>query len=166
MFSCPILMLCAFFFLMIRLPPRSTLTDTPFPDTPLFRSDLGGARDDGVRHDRDSLGARALPDRGPLHPGLVGDAAGRDRHRRARGDGGFVVLSRQLDARRSEEHTSELQSLMRISYAVFCLKKKTKQHKQSDHKRIIQHQCYHITQHTTQPEQNLKTTFNILESIS
>src|SRR3546814_10106981 len=80
---------------MIRRPPRSTRTDTLFPYTTLFRSRLG------VLPDVDHLGARV---RLLI---VVGD-----RHRV------------ELPDRRSEEHTSELQSLMRISYAVFCLKKK------------------------------------------
>src|SRR3546814_14207520 len=91
-----------FFFLMIRRPPRSTRTDTLFPYTTLFRS--------------------------PLDP--------LDHHRaiRASGWGGRVITAYRPDPvmdpsvrgfARSEEHTSELQSLMRISYAVFCLKKQT-----------------------------------------
>src|SRR3546814_19644806 len=84
------------FFLMIRRPPRSTRTDTLFPYTTLFRS-----ADDPAR----VLGNEA--ERGDRH------------HARAN------LVSRPLVAvGRSEEHTSELQSLMRISYAVFCLKKK------------------------------------------
>src|SRR3546814_1798165 len=82
---------------MIRRPPRSTRTDTLFPYTTLFRSRHGGER----------LGR--LPRR---------RAQGRFLDRRSHRSGGFGR------ARRSEEHTSELQSLMRISYAVFCLKKK------------------------------------------
>src|SRR3546814_3392099 len=112
---------------MIRRPPISTRTDTLFPYTTLFRSLA-------------EVDARRIPDRAGHRRifGLddilaVGDAAdsnqviGRHRRRedtrdrldrdRDRGDLGFV---------RSEEHTSELQSLMRISYAVFCLKKKKK----------------------------------------
>src|SRR3546814_9848623 len=87
---------------MIRRPPRSTRTDTLFPYTTLFRSPdvrAGGA----------------------FHPLCEGAASLCDRALFARGrpaDDG----TRQ--ATRSEEHTSELQSLMRISYAVFCLKKK------------------------------------------
>src|SRR3546814_5013062 len=85
---------------MIRRPPRSTRTDTLFPYTTLFRStDSAGG---GAGHHR-VLSGRLR------HPRSA--AAGRDR-RRAR------------PGHRSEEHTSELQSLMRISYAVFCLKKK------------------------------------------
>src|SRR3546814_3126231 len=87
---------------MIRRPPRSTRTDTLFPYTTLFRS-----------LQRPAL--RNAPDDGRYHPNPV-----QRRHERP-------ALSR-YGARhdRSEEHTSELQSLMRISYAVFCLKKKTK----------------------------------------
>src|SRR3546814_2312568 len=90
------------FFLMIRRPPRSTRTDTLFPYTTLFRSLSPGP---GDRH---HFGP---PDRWLGDPAVVG---------RAEENG-------QFDVRRSEEHTSELQSLMRNSYAVFCLKKKTKQ---------------------------------------
>src|SRR3546814_10024212 len=100
---------------MIRRPPRSTRTDTLFPYTTLFRS----ARLDRVS-DRGDLR------RGGHHPlcaGVVHSAAPRLRqlprgHRRGGGAG--------VTQDRSEEHTSELQSLMRISYAVFCLKKKKK----------------------------------------
>src|SRR3546814_17683364 len=94
------------FFLMIRLPPRSTRTDTLFPYTTLFRSSWAPAR---VR-------ARA-PRRQPRRPAT---AARRPRHPRAASAPTALAASA-----RSEEHTSELQSLMRISYAVFCLKKKT-----------------------------------------
>src|SRR3546814_2279324 len=86
-----------FFFLMIRRPPRSTRTDTLFPYTTLFRS-LRGAR---------------VPVEGV---GPRGRGVGFDRKH----DGATTGSDRC----RSEEHTSELQSLMRISYAVFCLKKK------------------------------------------
>src|SRR3546814_17999875 len=91
-----------FFFLMIRRPPRSTRTDTLFPYTTLFRSLRRGDPARRCRRDRRDLRARVL-----------GRQPGRPRRR-------------DRDRRRSEEHTSELQSLMRISYAVFCLKKKTK----------------------------------------
>src|SRR3546814_12581134 len=92
---------CAFFFLMIRRPPRSTRTDTLFPYTTLFRSPQGRTRYAGT-------------DDTP-RPRLCEDAD----HRRS------VQGRRDFSGRaRSEEHTSELQSLMRISYAVFCLKKK------------------------------------------
>src|SRR3546814_4939420 len=85
---------------MIRRPPRSTRTDTLFPYTTLFRSREGIERlDHGVED-------------GLVDPLGIGVA---QRRRLA------------LERTRSEEHTSELQSLMRISYAVFCLKKKTTQ---------------------------------------
>src|SRR3546814_5198735 len=86
---------------MIRRPPRSTRTDTLFPYTTLFRSR------------RDHPGPGAHP--GGVHAGLL-RGRGRDRRRQ-----------RRQPRTRSEEHTSELQSLMRISYAVFCLKKKKKE---------------------------------------
>src|SRR3546814_8378935 len=93
---------------MIRRPPRSTRTDTLFPYTTLFRSIC---RDEAAR--LPALAAlRRLGQPCALHH-LCGD----------RVDGHFQMAARQL-APRSEEHTSELQSLMRISYAVFCLKKK------------------------------------------
>src|SRR3546814_3612853 len=109
---------------MIRRPPRSTRTDTLFPYTTLFRSrhgfDVAGSgivkagdfrvrppeildRDEGRRFARAADGVR------------------RDPVEIADGGGPWIGL-----AGRSEEHTSELQSLMRISYAVFCLKKKHK----------------------------------------
>src|SRR3546814_6765351 len=85
---------------MIRRPPRATRTDTLFPDTTLFRSS-------SLHGQLSQLPGRA--------PGLL-------RQGRARADSRHVRL--RGHAERSEEHTSELQSLMRISYAVFCLKKK------------------------------------------
>src|SRR3546814_9553963 len=99
---------CLFFFLMIRRPPRSTRTDTLFPYTTLFRSARTGFRS-GVAQRR-----CASEDRPPRH---LAPVPSRDPIRPADGNA------------RSEEHTSELQSLMRISYAVFCLKKKKKKHK-------------------------------------
>src|SRR3546814_8898076 len=98
---------------MIRRPPRSKRTYTLFPYTPLFRSD-----GDGRRPERDGVAGR-----GGGHQTAAPDARP---HRR---DAGHPVRLFHERARsefqaRSEEHTSELQSLMRISYAVFCLKKK------------------------------------------
>src|SRR3546814_13421921 len=96
------------FFLMRRRPPRSTRTDTLFPYTTLFRSCARSRnRRDGACRRRGRCGSR-------LH--RCCDARG-DRSRR---------WSPCRNRGRSEEHTSELQSLMRISYAVFCLKKKKK----------------------------------------
>src|SRR3546814_6924684 len=90
------------FCLMIRRPPRSTRTDTLFPYTTLFRSVL----------DSEAVLVRTLK---PMSPEKA--EVGENLLRRIEG-----VLATQ---ERSEEHTSELQSLMRISYAVFCLKKNT-----------------------------------------
>src|SRR3546814_5047648 len=103
---------------MIRRPPRSTRTDTLFPYTTLFRS----ARAAHVRRDRDPghLRLRAEPRR---RGGHAARTRGRRHRRGAVPDGG---TSPDQGTSRSEEHTSELQSLMRISYAVFCLKKKKK----------------------------------------
>src|SRR3546814_4798764 len=111
---------------MIRRPPRSTRTDTLFPYTTLFRSNL-----DNYREFREALpdSARVLV----MGGGLVGTEFANDLS--ASGYQPVVVdmLGHPLaqlvppgvgDMIRSEEHTSELQSLMRISYAVFCLKKK------------------------------------------
>src|SRR3546814_15373462 len=84
-----------FFFLMIRRPPRSTRTDTLFPYTTLFRSRTGT-----------SASSRAANH--PIHPQPMR----------------IQYHHNLIEFARSEEHTSELQSLMRISYAVFCLKKK------------------------------------------
>src|SRR3546814_8137277 len=97
---------------MLRRPPRSTRTDTLFPYTTLFRSQVG-AYDFG-----DGL---ALPVAGEIGngDGILGGANPRDIDSQL-GLGGAYCH----EAGRSEEHTSELQSLMRISYAVFCLKKK------------------------------------------
>src|SRR3546814_8753582 len=106
---------------MVRRPPESTRTDTLFPYTPLFRS-MGAAGGDGdvLAHGSASISWRC------------GDG-------NRSGEGAAVtynqpfsrpapVAARHVPAR-SEEHTSELQSLMRISYAVFCLKKKKTKHK-------------------------------------
>src|SRR3546814_6367781 len=86
---------------MIRRPPRSTRTDTLFPYTTLFRSPALGQR---------SNVALALGLRGGRRAHAVSPCSARN--------------GRPSNCARSEEHTSELQSLMRISYAVFCLKKK------------------------------------------
>src|SRR3546814_1299725 len=105
-----------FFFLMIRLPPRSTRTDTLFPYTTLFRStEFIEASAPVVAHHQqvgtmlDEVLALQLEAVLAEHLADVTDRAD-DGH-------AFVFV-------KSEEHTSELQSLMRISYAVFCLKKK------------------------------------------
>src|SRR3546814_3392614 len=114
---------------MIRRPPRSTRTDTLFPYTTLFRSLLGAAGGrDLLRHLVFHIigNARHL-ELDQLDVGLP--VAGFALHRPGRRSRRIVALAtaaqcqRRADCR-SEEHTSELQSLMRISYAVFCLKKK------------------------------------------
>src|SRR3546814_3991219 len=101
-----------FFFLMIRRPPRSTRTDTLFPYTTLFRSCvdavLAGAKNATLptsKFKQNPIQFRAAADTATCVPAAADRIA--------------------QSPPRSEEHTSELQSLMRISYAVFCLKKKT-----------------------------------------
>src|SRR3546814_6784506 len=96
---------------MIRRPPRSTRTDTLFPYTTLFRSPDAA----GPRHSPASLRESERARRGQVHEPDTVARFGRADHRTAPSAARF---------RRSEEHTSELQSLMRNSYAVFCLKKK------------------------------------------
>src|SRR3546814_10692578 len=108
------------FFLMIRRPPRSTRTDTLFPYTTLFRSGLD------LLHARplvDLFLARlhALPQRVVDDPEL----------RHLLDDQGLGRVAAR--PARSEEHTSELPSLMRISYAVFCLKKNMEKTTMSTH---------------------------------
>src|SRR3546814_1532799 len=105
------------FFLMIRRPPRSTRTDTLFPYTTLFRS--GFTRIRRVPNGEARTVARAVIH--ALHPLAA-------RVHTVTWDNGsefaeHALIDVALTAKRSEEHTSELQSLMRISYAVFCLKK-------------------------------------------
>src|SRR3546814_1352793 len=110
---------------MIRRPPRSTRTDTLFPYTTLFRSHHRRAR--LYRHPaRDQPDARAVDPQpggriGAVEP--VGSVPQGLLMRRAAFLLPLLILA-ACKEERSEEHTSELQSLMRISYAVFCLKKK------------------------------------------
>src|SRR3546814_1613032 len=107
---------------MTRRPPRSTRTDTLFPYTTLFRSDAGAARR-GVLVFSDGEGAPAVG--GPLPALRVAGAPGRHVDPLGDHEGGVKPTPNwPMRLARSEEHTSELQSLMRISYAVFCLKKK------------------------------------------
>src|SRR3546814_1593512 len=106
---------------MIRRPPRSTRTDTLFPHTTLFRS---------VGDHMDAPGGKLVLD------AADGDLVAGYLLRREDDEVAFVELdlvavegdAGERGAARSEEHTSELQSLMRISYAVFCLKKKQKKY--------------------------------------
>src|SRR3546814_10288064 len=105
---------------MIRRPPRSTRTDTLFPYTTLFRS--------AIR--RSSLGSTMLRTGSRARKGSYENANKHGGHakRGTRPSASAGPPSLMMDSR-SEEHTSELQSLMRISYAVFCLKKKNTQYK-------------------------------------
>src|SRR3546814_9544924 len=125
-----------FFFLMIRRPPRSTRTDTLFPYTTLFRSGHPFGQSPSQEVLRIEVGISSL-----RHQQFRSVAGKREtiEARQSRGVdqlvAGFIDLDLQQhpacanqgvrQSHRSEEHTSELQSLMRISYAVFCLKKKT-----------------------------------------
>src|SRR3546814_15007481 len=116
-----------FFFLMIRRPPRSTRTDTLFPYTTLFRSQYVGLARRGDRGRRSRRRGRHRHGRRNAHE---------RREHGGRGPAGH----------RSEEHTSELQSLMRISYAVFCLKKKTNTtHSYTHHQAQVSQQTYITT---------------------
>src|SRR3546814_2726408 len=112
---------------MKRRPPRSTRTDTLFPYTTLIRSDAAFSGEADGTHRRQSRHRR-----GPQH--ARGGETGPRRHGRGSlARDAFRYTTRPYPVRaarcarsRSEEHTSELQSLMRIAYAVFCLKKKNK----------------------------------------
>src|SRR3546814_7295561 len=125
-----------FCFLMIRRPPRSTRTYTLFPYTTLFRSTPGKEE----RWNGSDLAPKPCPGKSVGHA-AAGHRARRRLFQGASGGGERQGLSRHLDRRpvqlgahrlavvddlRSEEHTSELQSLMRNSYAVFCFKQKHK----------------------------------------
>src|SRR3546814_15835946 len=119
-----VVVLCVFFFLMIRRPPRSTRTDTLFPYTTLFRSHIAALdrRDAQHRHARQA----AMFVKGAAGRQVDEPFVGHILEQRLQRDLVITVEREMLRdlALRSEEHTSELQSLMRISYAVFCLKKK------------------------------------------
>src|SRR3546814_5402586 len=106
---------------MIRRTPRSTRTDTLFPYTTLFRSPARALGEFGLDQKRVRSGDRLtrLQTRSDL------DATGAPLTQ-SDGNGLEPAFHAHEDHVRSEEHTSELQSLMRISYAVFCLKKKNK----------------------------------------
>src|SRR3546814_8871538 len=103
---------------MIRRPPRSTRTDTLFPSTTLFRSQ----RQVGAPTPEAEAAQQALRALDAAQAHALAEAVAQHLAQIA-----FGVGKAELD--RSEEHTSELQSLMRISYAVFCLKKKKSKQK-------------------------------------
>src|SRR3546814_1668676 len=114
---------------MIRRPPRSPRTDTLCPYTTLFRSLGRGARKGKFdrRERQPVLGLEMMEKRALADTRLLGHGSGPKARKAARGND-F----------RSEEHTSELQSLMRISYAVFCLKtKKSTKYTLSSSKQLI-----------------------------
>src|SRR3546814_7133932 len=114
---------CVLFFLLMRQPPRSTRTDTLFPYTTLFRSQLQFC----LRSAQMVANHGSLRKRRPCLPCHLA-------HRRL----DHTARCHAGNRSRSEEHTSELQSLMRISYAVFCLKKKNHTYTQ-----------YQLQSHTT-----------------
>src|SRR3546814_3209587 len=126
-----------FCFLRIRRPPRSTRTDTLFPSTTIFRSWC-------------AICGRALPrGRGRFqarHNSPCWRTSGTDSLQQA-SDSQWSTTEIRHSAPRSEEHTSELQSLMRISYAVFCLKKKKKHHRK-DNKTDRHHKQYNVSSKT------------------
>src|SRR3546814_1014917 len=115
---------------MLRRPPRSTRTDTLFPYTTLFRSHRrrGPARIAVEhRHDDRHVGVADRDDE---------QEADQEAERGDRPEDRRRLIGQEIADQRSEEHTSELQSLMRISYAVFCLKKKqqiTHENKRTKH---------------------------------
>src|SRR3546814_10798042 len=110
------------FVLSRRRPPRSTRTDTLFPYTTLFRSPAGCR----PRRASDSPPAPHVRSVRPAHNGRPATTPLPDRPAHRHNGAGHRWRWR-APVPRSEEHTSELQSLMRNSYAVFCLKKKTHQ---------------------------------------
>src|SRR3546814_1049700 len=108
---------------MIRRPPRSTRTDTLFPYTTLFRSECFG-KSRALWHTR-QIDSRTVEGTNKAYLEELVRTYGED------SDIAKVRVLGQFPSR-SEEHTSELQSLMRISYAVFCLKKKKNKKKKAD----------------------------------
>src|SRR3546814_10256691 len=118
---------------MIRRPPRSTRTDTLFPYTTLFRSTWTSSGQINA----------ALPSMAGCRHGTRSRSA--------------AITTPSRSAFRSEEHTSELQSLMRISYAVFCLKKKTNHHKHNCKRQI---QIHNMKQKTDNHTKNTHRTID------
>src|SRR3546814_4898409 len=108
---------------MSRRPPRPTLSDTRFPHTTLFRSLIASPPAPPLpRRMRDAHAASRAPADRRLYPPAHVQPVRASRHR------GWRDRRRPVRRGRSEEHTSELPSLMRTSYAVFCLKKKKDTH--------------------------------------
>src|SRR3546814_9928692 len=108
---------------MILRPPRSTRTDTLFPYTTLFRTNAPMVQiNDDNYEDLDYDKMTAILD--ALAQGQAPKPGPQIDRQTSCPEGGPTTLKDMVSENRSEEHTSELQSLMRISYAVFCLKKK------------------------------------------
>src|SRR3546814_6434600 len=122
---------------MRRRPPRATRTDTLFPYTTLFRSPQN-------RSSTTSNACASSP-RAPSTSAAAAEAA-----------------ARTTKACRSEEHTSELQSLMRISYAVFCLKKKQQTKKNNDHHTQNRINPHNLNTHITNTYTNQHTRHHAL----
>src|SRR3546814_6346152 len=129
-FECLYFVFFLVFFLMIRRPPRSTRTDTLFPYTTLFRSvkeDAGKILLGAFEPVAKPWGLDGIPE------DFCFDQLPEDVDHFAPVLEAMVKRVPILESARSEEHTSELQSLMRISYAVFCLKKQKKTHQAQTH---------------------------------
>src|SRR3546814_13397675 len=109
---------CVVFFLLIRRPPISTRTDTLFPYPTLFRS-LASLQHSDIIPAIAPIGIGPQGETYNINADTVAGAIAA-----ASGAARLLLLTDVIGVLRSEEHTSELQSLMRISYAVFCLKKK------------------------------------------
>src|SRR3546814_4531473 len=131
---------------MLRRPPISTRTDTPFPYTTLFRSQESDLAlfNPGLTQSTESSTTALLHGYGSTTPDLPYSSAGYageafDTQEELNPlDQILANQTKMPSANRSEEHTSELQSLMRISYAVFCLKKKnTKTTKNTKENQIL-----------------------------
>src|SRR3546814_5278435 len=118
---------------MIRRPPRSTRTDTLFPYTTLFRSIKVVWVNSWFDPGKEADAANALIDQGVdvVFQHTDSPAPNQAAERRGVYAVGYASDMAHFGPKRSEEHTSELQSLMRISYAVFCLKKKNQRIKEN-----------------------------------
>src|SRR3546814_1492715 len=128
-----IMLLMSFFFFMIRRPPRSTRTDPLFPYSTLFRSALTS----WIEPSRSRTVGAAGSGRGPALMTLP------------------CRVTRLTAPPRSEEHTSELQSLMRRSYAVFCLKKKHKHQRNThDHQKTAAYYSHYDTDQMSSSNNN------------
>src|SRR3546814_3860017 len=115
---------------MIRRPPRSTRTDTLFPYTTLFRSTNKGSLEEFLKNYNQI--EEIIAKYGSIYQTTSSiEHTSRPRRHISNAKLSEMLFRNEKITERSEEHTSELQSLMRISYAVFCLKKKNNNNKQS-----------------------------------